>query len=635
MFRLSAKLALLFAASTVCRAQLAITEVHSSEGTTGAPEIHADWFELTNFGTQPVDLTGWILNDTTGGVTTGAVTLGALSIAAGESIVFVEGLEAQVFRNWWGSSVGEAVQIVTYSATGIGLSSSGDGIRLWAAGATADTAPALSVDFGPAGASTATFTYDQTTGDLTARSVAGVRGAFAALDNGDAGSPGVSQGTVALSILSPPVDLTVNPGDAATFVVAAAGMPRPRYQWWRGDEALAGQTASSLTISNVQAALTGSYSVVLDNGLGSVTSAPVQLRLAEAPAAPSFTQELTNVTVFAGGAVEFTVVATGVPQPSLAWYFGTQPITGETGAVLRLSNLTTNQTGTYTVVASNASGSVTNSAMLTVLGRPDIRFTEVSSARTVLDPGFIDRNGFGPEDWWELTSFSTVPVSLTGWRIDDNSASLGAAITITNENLVINPGESIVFVERLTPEQFRVWWGTNELPAGIKIITYTGSGIGLGSGGDALRLWNATATDNADTIAAVDFGAGEPGVSFNYDPDTGVFGGLSVLGVNGVYQAPGTLEGVNELGSPGRIREGVIVTPPQPPVAVVSRDGDALKIGFTAEAGRTYRLQRRGGLSGDWANEGAPVTPASAGAAEFSTTIPAGVGAGFFRITAE
>lgn len=635
MLRLSAKLAFLFAATTLCRAQLAITEVHSSEGTTGAPEIHADWFELTNFGNQPADLTGWILNDTTGGVTTGAVTLGSLSIGAGESIVFVEGLEAQVFRNWWGTSVGEAVQIVTYSATGIGLSSSGDGIRLWTPGATAATAPALSVDFGAAGTNTATFTYDQTSGDLTARSVAGVRGAFAALDNGDAGSPGVSQGTVALSIITPPTDKTVNPGDDATFVVAAAGMPRPRYQWRRGDEVLAGQTANSLTITNVQAALTGLYSVILDNGLTSATSAPVQLRLAEAPAAPTFTQVYSNATVFAGGLVEFTVVATGVPQPALAWYFGNAPITGETGPTLRLANLTTNQTGSYSVVASNASGSVTNSAVLTVLGRPDIRFTEVSSARTVLDPGFVDRHGFATEDWWELTSFSPVPVSLTGWRFDDNSASLASAITITNENLIINPGESVILVERLTPEQFRVWWGTNELPAGLKIITYTGSGIGLSSGGDALRLWNATATLDSDTMASVDFGGGEPGISFNYDPDTGVFGGLSMLGVNGVYQAPGTLEGVSELGSPGRIREGTVVVPPVPPVAAILRDGDTLRITFTAEANRTYRLQRRATLGGDWAAEGAPITPSAAGVAEFSATISAGAATGFFRITAE
>ena len=30
-----------------------------------------------------------------------------------------------------------------------------------------------------------------------------------------------------------------------------------------------------------------------------------------------------------------------------------------------------------------------------------------------------------------------------------------------------------------TPDQFRTWWGTNNLPTGLKIVTYTGSGIGL------------------------------------------------------------------------------------------------------------------------------------------------------------
>jgi hypothetical protein len=615
--------------------QLAVTEVHSAASVATAPFVHADWWELTNYGAESVDLTGWLFNDTTGGTTTGVVTLPSMVIAPGESVIFAEGLDDAAFRTWWGAAVAAGVQVNSYAASGIGLSSSGDGIRLWRPGAAADAIPVVSVDFGAAGTNTATFVPDSVTGLLTGRSVAGAGGAALAADGLDAGSPGVSPAAIPLSVLSLSTNQVVDPGATVTLQVQAAGFPRPAYQWFKGDSLVENATSASLTLTNFTASMTGEYSVRLDNGLGNLRSAVVRLSLAAAPAAPAFTTVLTNTTVFAGATVELAVVATGVPQPSFAWYFGTQPIPSAVGPVLSLAGVTTNQSGSYTVVASNASGAVTNSAVLTVLGRPDIRFTEVSSARTILDPGFIDRNGFGAEDWWELTSFSPVPISLTGWRVDDNSANLGVAITITNANLVIQPGESIVFVERLTPDQFRTWWGTNELPAGLKIISYTGSGIGLSSAGDGLRLWNAVATANGDTIAAVDFPAGEPGVSFSYDPDTGVFGALSIDGVNGVYQAPGTLVGVTELGSPGRIRAGTVVLPPTPPVLSVERIDGSVRISFAAQGGRTYRLQRRQESDGAWVGQGAALQPSADGRAEFLVEVSAGSPVGLFRVTAE
>jgi hypothetical protein len=616
-------------------AQLAVTEVHSSQSLTGDAAIHADWWELSNFGSEPVDLTGWIFNDSNGGITTGAVTLPALQLAPGEAMVFVDSLESVVFRNWWGAGLDGGVQTFTYSVTGIGLSSSGDGIRLWRPGATATTPPVLSVDFGAAGTNTSTFQPDPLTGLLTARSEAGVAGSFVAFDNGDAGSPGIRPSSVALSVLSLSADQAVDPGSSTVLSVQAAGLPRPRYQWIRDGALVPEATSPTLSLTNFSQAGAGNYQVILDNSLGRLTSSPVRLRLAEAPAAPAFTQLLTNSTVFSGAAVVLQSTASGVPAPNYAWYFNSQRIEGQVASGLDLGAVTTNRSGSYTVVASNASGSVTNTATLTVLARPDIRFTEVSSARTVLDPGFIDRNGFGPEDWWELTSFSPVPVSLTGWRFDDNSASLTAALTITNADLVILPGESVIFVERLTPAQFRIWWGTNELPAGLKIVTYSGSGIGLSSAGDGLRLWNSSATSNTDVVNGVNFPAGTPGISFNFDPDTRAFGALSVEGVHGVYQAPGTLAGVPELGSPGRIRAGTIVLPPASPRLDAVRVGEVLEIRFTAEAGHTYRLQGRAGLQDPWGPIGAALAPAVGGSAGFSVNLPQGPGQHLYRVTAE
>ena len=615
------------------RAQLAVTEVHSNQSTNGTPTLHADWFELTHYGTTPIDLRGWRFNDSNGGLTNGAVTLGALTLSPGESVVFVQDIDAAAFRSWWGAALSPSLQIISYTAASIGLSSTGDGIRLWDAAAASGASPAVSVDFAATGTNFSSFTSDPKTGLLTARTTVEVPGAFLATDNSDSGSPGIAGPSIPLTITTPPTQKTVNPGDAAIFTVEVAGLPRPRYQWRFNGTPIPGETGASLTVLNAQTQVSGLYSVQLDNGLATLTSADARLQIAAAPSAPRWVQTPTELTVLTGGVATFSATASGVPEPTYQWSVNGIPLSGATTATLTVNPVTPVQAGQYSVTASNASGTISHSVSLTVLSRPDIRITEVSSARTTLDPAFIDRVGFAPEDWWEITSFSPVPFSLSGWRFDDNSASLGSALTIADTNLTILPGESIVFVERLTPDQFRTWWGTNNLPTGLKIVTYTGSGIGLSSGGDGLRLWNATATANADTIDAVDFPAGDPGISFNFNPDTREFGKLSVLDLNGVFQAPATLEGVKEWGSPGRIRAGTIVTPAQPPSLTISQTEAALKVSLSAESGRTYRLQRRNEAGSAWVNEGEPQATTVAGPVTFSLFLdPNSASVGLFRV---
>lgn len=603
-FRCAGLAALWIAGAAFAQAQLAITEVHSAASTNGTVAIHADWWELTNFGNQPVDLSGYRFNDATGGLATGAIVLPSLTLIPGESIVFVESISADAFREWWGAALPGSVQIFSYSTNSIGLSSSGDSVRLWDADATEDSDVVDSVDFGAAGGSGATFVYDPATGAMSRRPLLGEAGVFAAADNGDLGSPGSGGAMAALEIVTEPADRAVNPGDAAQFSVVAKGLPHPRFQWAFKGASIPGATQSALTVTNVGSGSVGAYSVTLNNGFEVLKSRDAVLSLVETPQAPVITIPLTNVSVLAGGTVTFVSAASGVPQPTFEWSFNGVVIEGQTGPTLALSNLTIAAAGEYAVKASNASGSQTSTASLTVRAKPNLRITEVRSTDT-LDPDFSRRNGFVPQDWFEVTSFESEAVSLTGWRLDDNSSSLTAAFVLTN-GVSIAPGESVIFVERLTPEQFRAWWGTNELPAGLQIFTYSGSGFGLSSGGDGVRLWDATTANNADTVSSVDFPAGTPGVTFNYDAEAGTFGALSVEGVAGVYQAPGSIDRdlnltVKDIGSPGRIREGAVVVPPTAPILSIGLEGGQVLVRFTGQAGYAYRLERRSMLgTGDW-----------------------------------
>ncbi len=73
------------------------------------------------------------------------------------------------------------------------------------------------------------------------------------------------------AILVQPASQVMLAGSTATFSITAAGTPQLRYQWRFNGTNLAGATAASLILSNVQPAQAGSYSVRVTNAFGSIT----------------------------------------------------------------------------------------------------------------------------------------------------------------------------------------------------------------------------------------------------------------------------------------------------------------------------------------------------------------------------
>lgn len=298
------------------------------------------------------------------------------------------------------------------------------------------------------------------------------------------------------------------------------------------------------------------------------------------PTLPHFTLFVTNQSVLSGGSIQFQAWAVGYPSPVYRWYFGGNLITGASSPTLTLSNIAMAQSGQYEVIASNINGTASSSATLTIRPKPDLRITEVMSSETT-------SAGVNNADWWELTSFESQPVDLSGWRFNDNAGGLTDPFVIP-DGIVIHAGESIVFVEGLTPAQFTTWWGNANLPSGLLIINYTGAGLSLGASGDGIRLWNANSADVASTMASVDFEAADTGVSFTYAPVTGVFGGKSQIGVNGALRSALA----SDIGSPGRIRAAA--TRPQLLSGLVN---NKIRIEFDAVAGYLYSLQALTDLS--------------------------------------
>jgi len=209
----------------------------------------------------------------------------------------------------------------------------------------------------------------------------------------------------------------------------------------------------------------------------------------------------------------------------------------------------------------------------------------------------------GHADWWELTSFDSRSYDMRGWRWDDSSHSLAPnnAYVFTND-IIIHPGESIVFVENISADQFRTWWGTN-LPPALQIVTYSGGGLGLSQTADEVNVWNAlTLPGNElfERIAGVSFAQSYLGSTLIYDPENppvagvmGVFSTNSVLGeaANGVFVA--AVGGSH--GSPG------YVVAPVYPTTAITNNNTGIAVNFSTIPTRSYTVEYKTNLtSASW-----------------------------------
>jgi len=115
----------------------------------------------------------------------------------------------------------------------------------------------------------------------------------------------------------------------------------------------------------------------------------------------------------------------------------------------------------------------------------------------------------GPDhttDWFEISNLSTTtsyPVST--FFADDSSASPTAARAL-NTILTIGPGESVIFLMDVTAGQeaaqvatFRSVWGLVGSPVQVGYVS-SGSGLGLGQGGDAVNIFRGNTTGSPVVI---------------------------------------------------------------------------------------------------------------------------------------
>ena len=94
---------------------------------------------------------------------------------------------------------------------------------------------------------------------------------------------GGGAGSTPPNITGPPVSQIVAAGANVSFTVTSTGTAPLSYSWKFNGGPLAGATTSTLTITNVQAANQGDYTVVVSNAVGIATSPAAHLTVQQAP----------------------------------------------------------------------------------------------------------------------------------------------------------------------------------------------------------------------------------------------------------------------------------------------------------------------------------------------------------------
>ena len=174
--------------------------------------------------------------------------------------------------------------------------------------------------------------------------------------------------SVAPSITNQPQSLVVNIGSMATFSVGAAGTAPLSYQWQKNLGVISGATNSTYAITNVQLSDAGTFSVVVTNAAGSVTSSNATLTVQLTNTPPSIvTQPQRQIADF-GGSVAFSVSVSGTPPFTYQWQFNGASIPGATTNSYALVNLVSTNSGNYSVSVRNSYGGIVSSNASLLVG---------------------------------------------------------------------------------------------------------------------------------------------------------------------------------------------------------------------------------------------------------------------------
>ena len=237
---------------------------------------------------------------------------------------------------------------------------------------------------------------------------------------------GGPSGAVSPSIATQPQSQTVTAGAAVSLWVAATGTAPLSYQWRKDGTNIVGATAATNTIAAAQTTNAGSYTVVVTNVAGSITSAVATLVV---NIAPEIAMDPQSESVSAGSPASFWVAATGTAPLSYQWRKDGANIVGATGATNAIATAQSAAAGSYSVVVTNVAGSATSAvATLTVVITPP----EINSFLPGVG-GDFSLTGTGPVgEGYRILATTNLELPLVNWPVVDTGVFTGGVFSFTD-----------------------------------------------------------------------------------------------------------------------------------------------------------------------------------------------------------
>jgi hypothetical protein len=200
------------------------------------------------------------------------------------------------------------------------------------------------------------------------------------------------------------------------------------YQWQFDGTNIAGATNASLTLTDLQSAEAGTYSVTISNIAGSVTSSNAFLA---ALSPPVITSSPVSQALVAGTSVTFSAAATGTAPLTYQWQFDGTNIASATNTSLTMTNLLVANAGSYSMVAVNPYGSVTSSVAILSVDETTIQVVSTNAAGGGIVLVSIDLNAVGTEAALGF-SLDFDPSVLTFQGVALGSGAAGGALEVNS-----------------------------------------------------------------------------------------------------------------------------------------------------------------------------------------------------------
>jgi hypothetical protein len=389
----------------------------------------------------------------------------------------------------------------------------------------------------------------------------------------------------------------ITAGNNATLSPMVTGNPGSAYQWFFSTDggatsnAIGGATSSSLTLNNVLSSQDGYiYSLTASNSVGAV-AASMTLSVIVTPDITG----LNNQADYVGSDVMISAAVTGVPTPTYQWQLnGNNIMDGANGngstfagtltSTLEINPAQATDSGTYSLVASNSAGIVTNSMYLLV-SASDVAPTLVGPTNITVIQGnsvtFSAANYYGlPQptlQWLDQTgtpiagqtsssyTLNNVPYSQNGFVYSlvasnsmgsvTNSATLTVivppAITIQPLSLTVTNTQAASFTVAASgvPAPTYQWYKNGSQISSAANISATNATLVLSTPSPAdagssyyVHISNAAGTTNSasviltvnSTMSATAFSPANGATGLCYDtPLTVTFNSTISLGTNG------------------------------------------------------------------------------------------------------